>query len=100
MFKFLTAPALQGGDYAAAVRRKKDTLLKRLNQEGLIKELGLDKYFLKGVNPKVTTSNDPKTIAFLESLAKNESQTLKNIKTRTRTRTYPTCKTKTWYCVW
>ena len=81
--EFLTAPALQGGDYAAAVRRKKDTLLKRLNQEGLIKELGLDKYFLKGVNPKVTTSNDPKTIAFLESLAKNESQTLKNIKTRT-----------------
>ena len=81
--EFLTAPAIRGKDDAAALRRKKETLLKRLNQEGLIKELGLDKYFLKGVNPKVTTSNDPKTIAFLKSLEKNERETLKSIKTST-----------------
>ena len=80
---FLTGPTLQGNQGAAALQRRKETVLKRLNQEGLIKELGLDKYFLKGVNPKVTSSNDPKTKAFLESIEKNERQTLKSIKTRT-----------------
>jgi len=80
---YLTGPTLQGKQSADTLQRRKEAMLTRLNQEGLIKELGLDKYFLKGVNPKVTSSNDPKTKAFLEKLEKNERQTLKSIKTRT-----------------
>jgi hypothetical protein len=64
-------------------QRKTYAILTRLNQEGLIKELGLDKYFIRGANPKVQASSDPKTKAFLDMIDKNKNFTLKTIKTST-----------------
>ena len=57
---------------------RRQQILKQLNREGLIEELGLDKFYLKGGNPKVVGTDDPKLQQFLIDLAKTNNSTLKD----------------------
>jgi hypothetical protein len=57
---------------------RRQQILKQLNREGLLKELGLDKFYLKGGNPKVVGTDDPKLQQFLIDLAKTSNPTLKD----------------------
>ena len=56
---------------------RRQQILKQLNREGLIKELGLDKFYLKGGNPKVIGTDDPKLQQFLIDQSKTSNPTLK-----------------------
>jgi hypothetical protein len=49
---------------------RRQTILKQLHREGILKKLGLDKFYLAGSNPKVVGTDDPKLQQFLIDLAK------------------------------